>query len=92
MSAALRKALFWLVMLALPLQGLATTTSVSLHALGHDVMHMVPETGTHATGITKAHALADCAGPAKGCEDCQSPGVVKCGLVRADSILTHPAD
>lgn len=89
MSAALRKALFWLVMLALPLQGLATT-SVSLHALGHGVMHMVPETGTHATGITKAHALADCAGPAKGCEDCQSPGVVKCGLSAACALVAAP--
>lgn len=92
MSAALRKALFWLVMLAFPLQGLATT-GVSLHALGHGVMQMVPEAATHATdnpSSTQAHALADCAGPAKGCEDCQSPGVVKCGLSAACAIVAAP--
>lgn len=96
MSAALRKALFWLLMLALPLQGVAAGV-MPIHARGQpESSHFSMQQAageTAAAGMQQmstSGALDDCASLAVGCEHSRAKGAFKCGLAAACALVAAP--
>lgn len=95
MSAALRKALFWLLMLALPLQGVAAGV-MPIHAAGqtessHSSMQQVAgDTAAAGMRMSAAGVLDDCASLAAGCEHSRAQGAFKCGLSAACALVAAP--
>lgn len=95
MSAVLRKALFWLLMLVVPLQGIAGSV-MQLHAPAQGMVRMASSSNTptsnmamHASAPT--HAVHPCAGSVPGCNDRHAPGMLKCGLSAACGLVAAPA-
>lgn len=85
MSASLRKVLFWLVILAIPLHGIAGAGSMPRHQVGHAAMQMeavgsAAAAGVMETAATMKQAMTGCADPASDCDHAQSKGIVKCNL------------
>lgn len=96
MSAALRKALLWLVMLALPLQGIAAVGMMTLHALEGDALQMrealvaSPLPFTDVSSMTERSGK-DCERMIAGCDDPQVPGHMQCALSAACGLVSAPA-
>lgn len=96
MSAALRKALFWLLVLVLPLHGLAAASMMLPHVRAQGVMQM-PESALQRSqlnmdaGTVAAQAAEDCAGMPASCDHPHAAGVLKCGLSAACGLVAAPA-
>lgn len=94
MSAALRKALFWLLMLVIPLQGLAGAV-MPLHAseAGMGRMHSASNVSAPMTmhAASSAHAVDPCAAMVTGCDQSHAPGALKCGLSAVCGLVAAPA-
>lgn len=93
MSAVLRKALFWLLMLVLPLHGIAASI-VPLHAIGHGAAQMqqgLPEVAGSGLDVALAQSAAtDCVGMLAGCDHPQVAGLFKCGLSAVCALVAVP--
>lgn len=94
MAAALRKALFWLVMLALPLQGIAVAGMAPLHVLEHGAtqQNKASEKSVLAGGNASDMApqsTGDCAGMMADCD--RAPGLLKCALSAVCGLVAAPA-
>ena len=100
MSAVLRKVLFWLVMLALPLHGITAAAAMPQSA-GHGAVQM-QDGSRHdealamgTTGITR-HSTEICAGLLPGCAAHGHQGSMNCslsapcGLVAAAALQNPP--
>jgi hypothetical protein len=95
MPAVLRNALFWLLMLVVPLQGIAGTV-MQLHAPAQDMMRMASSSGAHGSDMAMhaaapTHAAHPCAGRVAGCDDRHTPGMPKCGLSAVCGLVAAPA-
>jgi hypothetical protein len=96
MSAALRKVLFWLVMLALPLHGIAGATMMPLHWPGHGAVQMQDgpahgqAPGTHANGMSK-QSMQDSADLMMDCAHGHLKGSMKCSLSAPCGLVAAPA-
>ena len=93
MSAALRKALFWIVMLALPLHGIASTM-MPLHATGGQTVQTQQAFGHMDSDMADAsatvqHESKDCAGKLPGC-DFSHHAMVKCVVSGACAFVAAP--
>lgn len=89
---ALRKAVFWLVMLAIPVHGIAFT-ALPLHALGGLVtlaQQSDAEMGSKDAGMAAPHAGKDCAGMPWGCDFPHHDEMAKCGSAAACSFVAAP--
>lgn len=96
MSALLRKALFWLMMLAIPLQGIAGVAMRPLHAPAYAMGQMQAAGGmdVHASDAMPGmaqHAVKDCADVLPGCDHRHAGGLLKCGLSAACGLVAGPA-
>lgn len=96
MSAALRKALFWLIVLVLPLHGLAAASMTLPHVRAQGVMQM-PESAVQSTrsgmdvGLMAVQTADDCAGMTGGCDHPHAAGVLKCGLSAVCGLVAAPS-
>lgn len=95
MATALRKALFWVLMLVLPLQGIAAITMMPLHALRQGAAQMQEGSRSGAPSgmdaASMAHPSGDCGGMMAGCEHAHAPGLSKCGLSAVCGLVAAPA-
>lgn len=95
MSAMLRKALFWLVMLALPLHGMAAASMGSMHVPVRSAAHlrasmsMNMDSGAATTTVGSA-AATDCPGMLFGCDQAHGFGLEKCGLSAVCGLVAGP--
>ena len=98
MSAALRKALFWLLMLLLPLQGFAAVVVQPVHGTAHGIARMTaqmrmadvaPTPGMHAVRDTRS--MGDCGGFMPGCEHAGGSMLFKCSLSAVCGFVAGPA-
>jgi hypothetical protein len=96
MSAALRKVLFWLVMLALPLHGIAATTMMPLHWPGDGAARMQDRFAQDqppdmkAAGMT-GQSMKDCPDLMVDCALLHLKGSMKCNLSAPCGLVAAPA-
>lgn len=96
MSAALRNALLWLVMLALPFQGIAAVGMMTRHALESGALQMdealVASPVPFADGGNMAERTGKvCERMMAGCDHPQVPGHVQCALSAGCGLVYAPA-
>lgn len=85
MSPALRKLLLWLVMLAIPLHGIASVAMTAQHWAGQGSMQMQEgaapgNSGLAATAATVKQSATDCADLTMVCGHSHLKGLAKCNL------------
>lgn len=96
MFAELRKALLWLLMLVLPLQGIAALSMMPLHALERGAPQMRENSATSAAACARVGSMApqaanECDRMMAGCDHSHAGGVLKCGLSAACGLVAAPA-
>lgn len=94
MSWSLRKALLWLAILVLPLQGMAAAGMVVMPMTSHEAA--VTASMSDMSGAA-SHADPDrhptptpCADKLSGCQDVHGPGAMNCALSAACGITAGP--
>ncbi len=97
MSAALRKVVFWLVMLAIPLHGIAAATMMPLHWPGHGAVQMQEGSaqdearGMDAAGLMKPSMKGYADRLMANCDHGHLSGPMKCGLSAPCGLVAAPA-
>lgn len=96
MSAALRKALLWLLMLTLPSQGIAAVGMIALHTLEGDALQMRQALATNAASFAEVSSIAPqaakhCERMTAACDDQHVSGHLNCALAAVCALSAAPA-